>query len=146
MTITMNDITLEQNPRFIWEPKGDGIHPMWIDSIDDHLSDAGVFDFNYHVDESQVSALCDLVDSGQSMVRAQTAFINAINEGIDSAVDNKIDELRKRFTTNIQPSVVEQYGEEDIALNEAFNNWTDALCKNGEICDRTYNTATRESN
>lgn len=44
------------------------------------------------------------------------------------------------FRTEIRPLVVEQYGEDDIiAINETFNNWTDALCKDGEITEEQYN-------
>jgi len=34
------------------------------------------------------------------------------------------------------------YGNDTIARNEDFNNWTDTLCKDGEICDDTYNECT----
>ena len=50
------------------------------------------------------------------------------------------DELSKRFDEEILPLVVEQYGEDDgPAIAEAFNDWTDSLCKDGEIHELQYN-------
>ena len=34
---------------------------------------------------------------------------------------------------------IAEFGNDTVAMREAFNNWTDALCKDGEICDDTYN-------
>jgi hypothetical protein len=48
-------------------------------------------------------------------------------------------ELSDRFDEEVLPSVIAQYGEDDEpALNEAFNNWTDMLCKDGELHDEQY--------
>lgn len=48
-------------------------------------------------------------------------------------------ELSERFDSEVLPSVIAEYGEDDEpAINEAFNNWTDALCKDGEIHDEQY--------
>ena len=45
------------------------------------------------------------------------------------------------FNVHILPAIVEQYGADDeVAINEAFNNWTDGLCKDGEIHDEQYNS------
>jgi hypothetical protein len=47
--------------------------------------------------------------------------------------------LSERFDEQIAPSVIEQYGENDEpAINEAFNDWTDSLCKEGEIHSEQY--------
>lgn len=52
--------------------------------------------------------------------------------------------LRALFESEIAPLVRAQYGDSDeIALNEAFNNWTDSLCKDGEIADSVYDRVTR---
>ena len=49
-------------------------------------------------------------------------------------------ELSERFDSEIAPLVIAQYGEDDQpAINEAFNNWTDSLCKDGEIHTEHYN-------
>lgn len=49
-------------------------------------------------------------------------------------------ELHQDFIQNIAPSVVAQYSiSDEIALDEAFNNWTDSLCKGGELCEYAYN-------
>lgn len=56
------------------------------------------------------------------------------NDLIDSE-----EKLSERFDAEIAHSVIEQYGKNDIAaLNEAFNNWTDGLCKDGEIHQEQY--------
>ncbi len=50
------------------------------------------------------------------------------------------EELSERFDAEILPLVIEQYGEDDQpAINEAFNDWTDSLCKDGELHDEQYN-------
>jgi hypothetical protein len=49
------------------------------------------------------------------------------------------DELSKRFDEEVLPGVIEHYSEDDsVAINEAFNDWTDMLCKDGEIHDEQY--------
>lgn len=54
------------------------------------------------------------------------------------------DGLRELFRSEIAPLVIAQYGEGDeISLNEAFNVWTDSLCKDGKISDHIYNHVTR---
>ena len=43
------------------------------------------------------------------------------------------------YRDEIRPLIVEEYGEDDIpALREGFNNWTDGLCKDGEISLELY--------
>lgn len=50
-------------------------------------------------------------------------------------------ELSDRFDSEILPHVIEKYGEDDQpAINEAFNDWTDSLCKDGEIHEEQYNS------
>ena len=45
------------------------------------------------------------------------------------------------FQETIEPLVVAQYGrDDDVALREEFNNWTDYLCKDGRITANQYNT------
>lgn len=47
--------------------------------------------------------------------------------------------LSDRFDEEVSKSVIEQYGEDDtIAMSETFNDWTDALCKDGEIHPEQY--------
>lgn len=53
--------------------------------------------------------------------------------------------IREAFNDEIAPAVIEQYGSDDtVALDEAFNNWTDWLCKDGEISEYLYENITRE--
>lgn len=49
------------------------------------------------------------------------------------------EELSELFDDSIAPMVVKQYGEDDkVAMNEAFSNWLDGLCKEGEIHPEQY--------
>lgn len=51
------------------------------------------------------------------------------------------EELSKRFDEEVAQSVVDEYGEDDEpAMSEAFNNWTDMLCKEGDIHEEQYNS------
>lgn len=50
------------------------------------------------------------------------------------------DELSARFDDEISLFVIKQYGEDDTdAIKQAFNDWTDMLCKDGEIHEEQYN-------
>lgn len=50
------------------------------------------------------------------------------------------EDLSDRFDNDVALLVIEQYGEDDkIAMSEAFNNWSDSLCKDGEIHPEQYN-------
>ncbi len=50
-------------------------------------------------------------------------------------------EARKYFRENLAPNVITLYGKNDkAAMRTAFNDWTDALHKEGEITDRQYNS------
>lgn len=52
--------------------------------------------------------------------------------------------LRARFTEEVQPYVIAKYGADDtVALDTAFNDWTDSLCKDGEISESAYDQVTR---
>ena len=56
------------------------------------------------------------------------------NNGIDSEKA-----LSDRFDEDISPLVIEQYGKDDEpAMNEAFNDWSDSLCKDGELHELQY--------
>lgn len=47
------------------------------------------------------------------------------------------------FREVVLPIVVKTYGKNDkVAISEAWNDWTDVLCKNGEISSRQYETWT----
>lgn len=49
-------------------------------------------------------------------------------------------ELSEMFDDEIAPIIIAQYGEDDqCAMDEAFNDWTDALCTDGIIHDEQYN-------
>lgn len=43
--------------------------------------------------------------------------------------------LTTMFWEAFSPS---DFGDDDTMKREAFNNWTDSLCKDGEICDDAY--------
>lgn len=72
--------------------------------------------------------------NGKTVLELAEAFAEE-NGGIAS-----VDELSERFDAEIAPSVIEQYGEDDtVAMSEAFNNWSDALCKDGDLHQSQYN-------
>ncbi len=49
-------------------------------------------------------------------------------------------ELSERFDEEMAQDVITEYGADDgPAISEAFNNWTDMLCKEGEIHPEQYN-------
>jgi hypothetical protein len=52
------------------------------------------------------------------------------------------DQACVQFTDHVLPSIIDQYeqdGEPDWpARREAWNDWTDSLCKGGEISDWQY--------
>lgn len=63
-------------------------------------------------------------------------------EGLLDSSNNYPDEqsLSDAFDENIAPLVIEQYGEDDEpAMNEAFNDWTDSECKEGNLHTCQYN-------
>lgn len=45
-----------------------------------------------------------------------------------------------QFREFIEPGVVKWFGNDRIALWEAWNDWTDSLCKSGLITQRQYET------
>lgn len=50
------------------------------------------------------------------------------------------EELSEMFDRDILPDVIAHYGEDDQpAINEAFNDWTDMLCKDGVLHPEQYN-------
>lgn len=52
-------------------------------------------------------------------------------------------EAVEQFKREVLPAVAAKYGRGDRpALAEAWNNWTDALCKEGRITERQYSTWT----
>lgn len=51
------------------------------------------------------------------------------------------DELSERFDTEVLPFILEAHGTygRNIKSYEEFSNWTDMLCKEGEIHPEQYN-------
>jgi len=50
------------------------------------------------------------------------------------------EEVQEDFKENILPMVLDTYDADDeIAINEAFNDYTDSLCQTGKITDWLYN-------
>ena len=53
-------------------------------------------------------------------------------------------ECRRIFNAEVKPAIVAQYGRDDrVALDEAWNDWTDMLCKDRVITESAYNNWTR---
>lgn len=52
----------------------------------------------------------------------------------------KKEQAIKLFKEEILPIIIKEYGKDDKpAISEAWNNFTDALCKDGEITQHQYN-------
>ena len=50
------------------------------------------------------------------------------------------DAVSEYFDEYVAPMVLETYGPDDTtAFNEEFNNWSDALCKDGDLHAEQYN-------
>lgn len=50
------------------------------------------------------------------------------------------EQLSERFDEEVAPFIIEKYGKNDeVAMNTAFNDWTDSLCQDGEIHEVQYN-------
>ena len=50
------------------------------------------------------------------------------------------EQVIKEFKEYILPGIIEAYGEDDIvAIRTAWNDYTDALCKDGLITENQYN-------
>ena len=50
------------------------------------------------------------------------------------------EELSILFDADVAPAIIAKYGaDEQPAINEGFNDWTDALCKDGQIHPEQYN-------
>lgn len=57
----------------------------------------------------------------------------------DNADFRSFEDVKEDFEENILPYVVEQYGKDDvIAIREAWNDYTDSLCKDNEISEWAY--------
>lgn len=52
--------------------------------------------------------------------------------------------LRAEFWDSLSPELKAQFESDGPMRREAFNNWTDSLCKDGEICDDTYDECSLE--
>ena len=74
--------------------------------------------------------------------------LNNRNQPGDSSLSTVItrDEAIIRFETELLPLIIEEFEQDEVpdipARSEAFNNWTDALCKDGEISEWQYNNWT----
>lgn len=53
------------------------------------------------------------------------------------------DEAVREFRNTVLPLVIQQYGKNDKpAIREAWNDWTDSLCKDRQITLHQYETWT----
>ena len=106
-----------------------------IDELSEHLIERGAV----FAEEAVTKALIDL-DSDELAIEWADYFPDVENP-FDPTYGETItdDELIERFEVEVLPETVQQYGADQCALDQAFNNWTDGLCRNGEISDRQYN-------
>lgn len=76
-----------------------------------------------------------LFDGIDTLLELAEAYANETGEGYASE-----DELSVAFDDEIAPSIVKEYGKDDEpAMSEAFNNWTDMLTKDGDLHAAQYN-------
>ena len=65
---------------------------------------------------------------------------------IECAAISSEDQLSEKFDDEIMPLLLEQYSQkgqefsDQDLVNQAFNDWTDSLCKEGEIHPEQYNS------
>ncbi len=51
------------------------------------------------------------------------------------------EQVVEAFEESFKPFLLAQFGPDDeIALREAFNDYTDSLCKEGQISNKMYDT------
>jgi hypothetical protein len=68
-----------------------------------------------------------------------------IQDSIDERIFDEDCEKVRNLWPEIKQSIIDAYSEDDdVAINESFNDWTDSLCKDGEISGYTYDNITRE--
>ena len=48
-------------------------------------------------------------------------------------------ELVNEYLAEIAPATVQRWGADQCALDQDFNDWTDGLCKAGQITSAQYN-------
>jgi hypothetical protein len=51
-------------------------------------------------------------------------------------------EALEQFKSDILPEVIKKYGKDKVAICEAWNEWTDYLCKDRQITPKQYNNWT----
>ena len=95
--------------------------------------------------------LAYLVDLGQSEeLLAIPGVYEILSEHYNNRIRSEYEEASKQFLPyedvvhdfqdNILPGVIERYGKDDeIAVNEAWNDYTDQLREGGQISDYAYN-------
>lgn len=49
-----------------------------------------------------------------------------------------LDELNETLAQIFWELFGDVFGDDEPAEAEAFNNWTDAMCKDGDLCERGY--------
>jgi hypothetical protein len=72
----------------------------------------------------------------------QVDSIDIIEEyAYNNSLISSEEELSEKFDDEILPMVIEQYSEDDIsAINEAFNNYSNSLWRDGEIHANQYDS------
>jgi hypothetical protein len=88
---------------------------------------------------------CEDDDAADHVVRTVSNALEKMGIEIEDIDHEELDydlpdeDVVKMFEEDILPSVIAQYGKNDeTAQREAFNNYTDMLCKDGQITDWQY--------
>lgn len=86
-----------------------------------------------------------LVSFSKDGTGLELTLIDDINYTSEETVEDETERVLAPAWPEIKKMITDEYGEDDeIAINEGFNDWTDSLCKDGDISERTYNEVTRE--
>jgi hypothetical protein len=108
-----------------------GIDADLYEDVEDAISDALVDAENL-----------DFIDSYKKAVELRSS---AIEQEINERIFVKEIEMLTDAWPSVLDMIVEQYSADDEdAINQGFNDWTDSLCKDGEISDYTYDNVTQD--
>ena len=104
----------------------------------------------YSVDEVGRAIYSPEDDSELQTVRNAMAWfaLEEVAREVSDLIDQylTLEDINERWQSE-REAIIEAYGEDDEpAMSEGFNNWTDALCKDGEISDWQYENTVLNDN
>ena len=129
------------------------IYPDLYDDIESLKSD---FEDDRQDDLENLATQSPLTDDDLESDDVKNAFFEAYNAPFDARLESFETEINERIFEKdldtvrslwpeVRAMIVAQYGEKDeIALNQGFNEYTDSLCKDGQISGYTYDKITED--